>query len=293
MKDLILISGPTAEPVSVSDMLTQLGYENITDSTLSASLQAKLGGYITAARRKCEGYMRRALLTQTWLLKLDGFPGSDWTYEWEGYPAIVLPFPPTQSIDFVRYVDTSGTVQTLTLDTSYGNSSLQYCYQFARGGETQAARLLSGWARPWPPTRLIPANVLVQFRCGFGGPLTCSVQAGSAVLTTPGFQFNPDDMPVLTGDTGIAVTVPGAGANGADLVTNVQSVDANGVATLAVAATTTQASAAGWLGQQVPQEIVQAIQFLTQFYYEQGSVVDQPLPRIVCDLLDFYVVRGS
>lgn len=293
MKDIVLVQGPAAEPVSVQDMLTQLGFGDISDSTLNAVLNTKLSAYITAARRKCEGYTRRAFITQRWLLKLDGFPGSNWTYEWDGYPEILLPVPPTQSIDFLRYVDTAGNVQTLTLDTTYGNSSLQYCYQFARGSETQAARLLSGWARPWPPTRMVPANVLVQFRCGYGGPLTCSTTQNSAQLQTSGFKFNPDDAPLMTGDTGIAISVPGAGAEGVALNTTVASVDDSGVATLADPALTSVANAAGWLGQQVPAEILQAIKFTVQFFYEQGSVVDMPLPRVVCDLLEFYRNREA
>jgi hypothetical protein len=183
-----------------------------------------------------------------------------------------MPLPPTQSVDFVKYVDVSGAVQTLPLDTTYGNGGLQYGYQFARGGETAGARLLSGWARPWPPTRMVPANVLVQFRCGFGQPITCSMTAGSAVLTVSGgITFNPDDAPLMAGDTGLPIYVNRAGVGGIDLETFIAAVDGNGNATLAEAASSTVANMPGWAGVAVPEEIRNAVRLMVEFYYERAQ----------------------
>lgn len=274
MNDLALIAGPASEPITLAEAKLQLGFGPMQDSDRAASqiLNDQIRRHIRGARRYCENYTRRPFITQRWLLKLDGFPGSDWNYNWEGYPAIEMPLPPTQSVDFVKYVDVSGAVQTLPLDTTYGNGGLQYGYQFARGGETAGARLLSGWARPWPPTRMVPANVLVQFRCGFGQPITCSMTAGSAVLTVSGgITFNPDDAPLMAGDTGLPIYVNRAGVGGIDLETFIAAVDGNGNATLAEAASSTVANMPGWAGVAVPEEIRNAVRLMVEFYYERAQ----------------------
>jgi hypothetical protein len=124
---------------------------------------------------------------------------------------------------------------------------------------------------------------MVQFRCGFGGPATVSMTAASAVLVGP--VFNPDDAPLMTGDTGTLVSVPGAGANalnGPPLVAHVASVDVNGQATLSVAATTAVPNVQAWIGDPVPADILKAILLLGQFYYEQASVAGE-IPGYVMD----------
>jgi hypothetical protein len=138
---------------------------------------------------------------------------------------------------------------------------------------------------------MVPDNVLVKYRCGYGGPVTGSMDKGSNVLTGP--SFNPDDAPVMAGETGTPVSVPGAGAAGAALNTFVASVDANGQATLADPAQAAAANVAVWVGKQIPVEIVRAIKFLAQWYYEQGSIVDQALPRVVTNLLQPYANEVS
>jgi hypothetical protein len=293
MNDIVLITPPAAEPVTPAQMMTQLGMGPVSDSTLSAVLNSQLTNCITAARRECENYTHRAFLTQTWLLRRDSFPGHVLRYEWNGYPQIDLPKPPFQSIYSFNYVDVAGAVQSLAIDTTYGTNpqNPQYGYQLDRGSETQPARLLPPFAQPWPPTRMVPSNVIVKFRAGYGGPITASMTAGSAVLNTS-FSFNADDAPLLVGDTGLPICVPGAGpvVNGAPTALNtfIASVS-SGVATLATAATTGVGDVAAWMGVHVPFEIIQAIMFLAQFYYEQGSIVDQPLPRVVRSLLQPYV----
>lgn len=291
MAGIDLISSPAEEPVSVSEMLTEMGFGDVTDATLSATLNTQMGAFIAAARANCEDYCRRAFLTQTRLLRLDGWPSIRWRYDWVGYRQVEIPYAPLQSIFSVQYVDASGSVQTLPRDTSYGASSVQYSYQLVRGNDLACGKIQSAWARPWPPVRMVPDNVLVKFRCGYGGPVTGSMTAGSAILSGP--TFNADDAPVMAGETGTAVSVPGAGAGGAALDTFVSSVDGKGQATLEDAAQTSSPNATVWVGAQVPPAILQAVKFLTQFYYEQGSIVDQPLPRVVQNLLAPYVNQVS
>jgi hypothetical protein len=130
---------------------------------------------------------------------------------------------------------------------------------------------------------MVPSNVMVQFRCGYGGPQLVTMTAASAILVGP--VFNPDDAPLMTGDTGTLVSVPGAGADGLNsppLVANVASVDVNGQATLSVAATTAVANVQAWIGNPIPGDIIKAILLLAQFYYEQASVGGE-IPRYITD----------
>lgn len=280
--NLRLVIPPIAEPVTLGQLkgiLRLQGSDTSWDQTLSL--------FLTAARQSVENYCRTALITQTWLFRLDSFPGISARYDRNGFPQILLPKPPFQSIDSFVYVDTAGATQTLTRDTSYGANLAEpfYGYQLDPGGGMVPAALVPPWARPWPPQRMVPMNTTVQFRCGYGGPLpSVTTIQGNPVISTPGFTFNQDDAPAVTGDTGTKICIPGAGADGAALVTNVASVDVDGNATLAVAPSTATTTLSAWLGDQVPYAMQLAILFQAQFYFEQGAVSDQPAPRVIDSL---------
>lgn len=288
--DTVLIAPPIAEPVTLAEIKLQLGFGPMQDSDRAASqiLDDKLRPFALSARRECESYSRRVFITQRWLLRMEGFPGSDWRYNWQGYPTITLPKPPFQSIDFVKYVDTFGDVQELPLDTTYGNGGLQYGYQLRRGDETAPGRLQSGWARPWPPTRMVPSNVMVQFRCGYGGPITATmVQSSAALSLAGGVTFNPDDAPLMAGDTGLPISIPGAGPAGATLNTFIAAVDSDGNATLKDAASTAVSAVQGWAGWPVPEEICTAVKLTAEAYYNDGAEGGE-LPLRARWLLDYY-----
>lgn len=270
--DIVLITRPPVEPITLDEAKRQCGFGPIEDSDRMPSqiLADDLRGYIHDAREHIENWTRRVLITQTWGIKCDSFPGRDFRYLPAGYAALELPKPPVQSIDSFQYVDVAGAVQTLLQDTTYGTSisEPQYGYQFIRGSETQVGQLIVSYPRIWPPTRMVPANVLVKFRCGYGGPLKVSTTATSAVVTGP--VFNPDDAPLLPLEQGLAVSIPGAGADGGPLNTNIASVDINGQATLALAATAAVTNVQGWFGDPVPGVLTRAVKLMTQFYYDQS-----------------------
>jgi hypothetical protein len=271
---IALITPPIAEPVTQSQLMQQMGMGTVADATLLATMTAQMTTSIVAARANVESFLRRVLITQHWLLRRDRFT----------HRMIDLPKPPFQSIDWFKYVDTFGNVDQLFQDSTYGlNFPAQYGYQLERGSETQPARLFPPWAKPWPPTLQVPSNVMIQFRCGYGGPAIVSMTASSAILSGP--VFNADDAPLMTGDTGTLVTVPGAGAgglNGPPLVANVASVDVDGQATLSAVAVTAVATQQAWIGNPVPPEILKAILLLAQFFYEQASVGGE-IPRYITD----------
>jgi hypothetical protein len=281
MESLRRIIAPAAEPVALVDLKNMLEIP-ATDTTHDTTLMS----FLIAAREDYEDWARMKLITQTWLLRCDSFPSVSLRYDRNGYPQYQLPFPPFQSVQSFQYVDTSGTVQTLTRDTTYGTNPAEpfYGYQLEPGGHTIPARLTPPWARPWPPQRMVPANTMIQFRCGYGGPVMVTAQENNPVIATPGFVFNPDDAPAMAGDTGTPISIPGAGSGNAPLVTNVLSVDGSGNATLATAPARAVSDVSAWLGLQVPQSTKLSILFHAQFFFEQGAVVDQAVPRVVASL---------
>lgn len=268
----ILISPPPVEPVTLADMKSQCGYSPMQDADhVQADLLAKrLRRLGLVARQQCENITRRVFVTQTWKLLLDGWPHVDKLYRNHGHHAVKLPKQPFQSLGEFTYVDTQGITQPMS---GWG-------FQTDPGSDSQPARLNPPYLMPWPPTRLIPNNISITFKCGYGGPVTVSMAASSAVLGGAS-RWNP-------GDVGQAISVPGAGAAGVALVSSVASVDGGGIATLADAAATSVADVSAYAGQPVPEVLRQAILFLVEFYDQNGAVTDLPVPRVVMNLLAPY-----
>lgn len=86
---LVLVTGPAIEPVSVAEAKAHLRVDADTDDALITAL-------VAAARQHAEAVTRRALITQTWELVLDGWPSGG---------EIALPLPPLQSVTSIAYTD--------------------------------------------------------------------------------------------------------------------------------------------------------------------------------------------
>ena len=139
---LRLTSPPAIEPVSLEEIKLHLRLDSgITEDALLSSL-------ITAARQYCEGFQRRAYITQTWQMWLDRFPAIDNIY---------LPWPPLQSVSSIKYYDTEGVESTLHDSNYYVDTN------------SQPGRLSLNYGKSWPTTALRPTNgVCVTFVCGYG-----------------------------------------------------------------------------------------------------------------------------
>lgn len=96
---LKLITAPTAEPVSLVEVKSQLG---ITDTGSDAQLLRR----ITEARAWAEYHMGRSLMPQTREMAFDAFPVAE----------IKLDLPPVASIVSITYLDESGFLQTISSD---------------------------------------------------------------------------------------------------------------------------------------------------------------------------------
>jgi hypothetical protein len=139
---LVLVTPPTVEPLTAAEARARLNIGSDTTDDV-------LGALITASRQMIDGgqgWLGRALITQTWRLLLDAFPGCDagrgfnrWrSEEWDSNTQIRIPLPPLQTITSISYVDRDG------------------------------ATLAPAYRKTWPVTRYQPDAVTIEFVCGYG-----------------------------------------------------------------------------------------------------------------------------
>lgn len=90
--------------------------------------------------------IRRALLTQSWSLFLDGFPA-----------VIEIPLSPIQAVTCIKYRDADGAWQQV--------ASSKYRVSAAHSWQPEITPAPGDW---WPVTQSGPEVVEVRFRAGFG-----------------------------------------------------------------------------------------------------------------------------
>lgn len=162
-----------AEPVTLAEAVQHCRIEFIDDNNL-------VSGLITAARRYCETRLRSALITQTWVLYLDGFPAGNASYYnkavrpiWAAQGAVAganafgagvipsaagvidIPLPPLQNVVAIKYLDFNNNLVTLP-------SSM---YNVSRG---VPGRIQPIYSQFWPINPPIIDSVQVTFQCGYG-----------------------------------------------------------------------------------------------------------------------------
>lgn len=139
---LKLITAPAVEPLNIQTEVRPHVRVDFDDD------DALLLMYAKTARQYLETHhLRRALITQTWDLYLDSFPGD----------VITLPLPPLQSVTGVYYTPESGVEQTVSASSYYVDTV----------GEPGRVLLKNGYT--WPSDTLQVANgVRVRFVCGYG-----------------------------------------------------------------------------------------------------------------------------
>lgn len=147
---LQLVTAPTMAPITLEEAREQCRVVAL-GSPAESPLDNQLNRYIAAAVAHIDGafgYLGRALVSQTWELKLDSFPAE-----------IELPLPPFQTVDLLTYIDTDGNLVTLS-----ANSPL--IYQVLTD-ERRRARIVPVYGEEWPSARVEPGSVTVRFTCGW------------------------------------------------------------------------------------------------------------------------------
>lgn len=173
------VADPAEEPVSLAEAKKHLRVpDELTDD------DELIAGQIAAARQRCEVEVKRAFVTQTWDLYLDGFPRFDPGGEalWyvlrnlqRGYPpatgresTVEIPRPPLQSVEWIKYLDPAGVEQTL-------DPSAYRVLHGTPGGVVPAA------GRCWPATLCGPDVVTVRFVAGYGGAAAVPAHVKAAI----------------------------------------------------------------------------------------------------------------
>lgn len=137
----VLITAPSAEPVTLTEAKLHLRVDDNADDVL-------IGALITAARQHAEHDTRRALVTQTWKLVLDRFPDGE----------VTLDHAPVTGVLSVNYIDPDGVDRTL--DAS----------GFKLDTATEPCRLVPAYGTTWPDTRCEINAVSILYTCGYGAP---------------------------------------------------------------------------------------------------------------------------
>jgi len=179
------VSAPAIEPVTATEFRTYIK----ADSGVVADAEAN--SYIAQAREFIEEKTGLALITQTWRMSLDAWPGYR-EFWWDGVRETavtelltgtprVLAFPryPLASITSVKTYDEASTETTVIVADLFDIDT-----------ETRPGRLSLKFGQLWPlATRPVNA-IMIDYVAGFGAAAT-DVPAGlrGAVLTLAGYLY--------------------------------------------------------------------------------------------------------
>lgn len=152
------VTAPAGEPVSLADVKLQC---RIDDGDTSQDALITL--LIASARRYAEQLTGRSFITQAWLATADRFPGCPGLLVGGGAYASAQPIPaeppdlflqhgPLLTIDWVKYLDAAGVLQTLDPATYV----------------VDTGRLAPAAGCAWPATLGQLGAVRIQFQAGYG-----------------------------------------------------------------------------------------------------------------------------
>jgi len=135
---------PICEPVDLARAKRHLR-EDLADAYNDIDIESM----IRAARADAEHRLQRTLIKSTWRHTRDAFPGAD-----DGY-AIELPMGRVLEVSSLQYVDTAGTLQTL--------SSALYRVDT----DAEPARITPAYGSTWPDTQGVTGSVRVTYTAGY------------------------------------------------------------------------------------------------------------------------------
>ena len=157
--DLRLISPPAEAPVSLAEAKAHLRY-------LAGDQDALISSLVLAATAHLDGrsgILGRAVVTQTWELRLDRFPAR-----------IELPLPPLQSVTSIVYLDDTGSETTLD-PAAYVVEPGHY-----------HGRIRPAYGLTWPVPRDESGAVRIRFLAGYGDASDVPAPLKHAILLLVG-----------------------------------------------------------------------------------------------------------
>lgn len=158
---LELVTAPASEPVTVAEAKLHGRIETTADDTL-------IEGYITGARQLVERLTGRVLITQTWKLTLDNWPGASSDEWWDGVREAPISFLDEGASVEIRKAPFLAITSVATLDesdapTTYAASNYYVTKHNGFG------RLVKKTGSVWPviTTRAYGA-IVITFTAGYG-----------------------------------------------------------------------------------------------------------------------------
>lgn len=133
-----LVTPPAGLPVPLAAAIAKAKADG-------AGLDAEIELDVRGIAGEVEHELGRALCEQTWRVTLDRFP-----------EAIKLAMPPVIAVDYVKFYDAEGALQTLDPQDYYVDNVSEPGY------------LMPAPGRSWPVTASRANAVEVQYRCGYG-----------------------------------------------------------------------------------------------------------------------------
>lgn len=189
---LSLQTAPTSEPVArEAAKLHCRANEDNTEDLLFDRL-------VTSAREYCETFTGRALMPQTWDLKMDSFVDREWV---DGNGVIWLPKPPVTAVSSITYLDGNGDSQTL--------STSIYTTDLPSGPKARRARISEAYSQVFPQTRDTFNAVTIRFVAGYANADAVPASIKQAILLLVGHWYQNRESVVVGVGIG-AVTVPSA-----------------------------------------------------------------------------------
>lgn len=137
---LVLTAEPKCEPVTTDEAKEHARIDETADNGLVTAM-------LYAARQACENYTRRAFITQSYTLFLDGWPDC---------PYVELPCAPLISVTHVKTYDDADVATTWSASNYYVDVA------------TKPGRLVLRSAASWPAADRVANAIEVLFKAGYG-----------------------------------------------------------------------------------------------------------------------------
>ena len=189
MNGLTLVTPPAAEPVTLAEAKAHLRVDIANDDSLITDL-------IASARQAAESHTRRALVTQTWRLSLDRFPGKPLPW-WDGVRegaeipepanAVELPRPPLQSVTAVTAYDDTDAATVMPAADYFVDTDREPGRIVLRSGKT------------WPSVTRVANGVEVVFVAGYGAASAVPQAIRQGILMLVGHTYENREAVVTDG----------------------------------------------------------------------------------------------
>jgi uncharacterized phiE125 gp8 family phage protein len=163
----------------IIDLADAKRHLNIDTNDFDAKL-TELCSVATEALDGADGWLKRALRTQDWILVTPSFYACA-----NAYGAISLPLPPLQTVTAIKYLDADGAEQTVSTDI----------YRVVNNG-TEASAVMLANGQTWPAHGCYPDAVRIEFTAGYGDAaddVPQRIRHAALVLLSHLWEYRGDD----------------------------------------------------------------------------------------------------